>query len=247
MRIPLSTQSRQSSPAQRTSPCQKMVPSAVLRRSVRKAASQQSAGEVMAGKTAKEAYLRDAYFAIELKSEALDGFRRGLKQTLESSGVTCEDAAPSVHVSIAYTQGEAGFEEVIEVANEIARDPFEVKVSGFEIIEGQCTPYDYLVFSLEASRAFEHAVDVVEDHWRVRQFHGGFKSHVSLLRFQKGSLAERAVKHLIRELNASSGAAFALGAKLSLEGENVCVFTSQRECCIQVGLRKAVPNHSRVA
>lgn len=41
------------------------------------------------------------------------------------------------------------------------------------------------------------------------------------------------VGRLTRELNASQGAAQALGWRLALEGERICAFNFQRERCLQ--------------
>jgi hypothetical protein len=70
----------------------------------------------------------------------------------------------------------------------------------------------------------------------LKDFGGGFKSHVSLLRFEKGSLEGTVAHEIVREMNASQGAASALGYCMCLQGECVCVFNPERQCCLQVAI-----------
>jgi hypothetical protein len=181
------------------------------------------------------ATIQDAYIAVEFKTAAtIKGLQAALCETLKSQGVQCENASASLHASIAYTEGAVTVAEIESTAQKIAAETFKVNVGHYEILEGKMTPYDYLVISLNSAGDFENAVEIVEDQMITRRFEGGFKSHVSLLRFEKGTLALALMKLLIRELNASQGAAQALGRSVSLEGSKVCVFDPQRQCRFQV-------------
>ena len=179
--------------------------------------------------------IKDAYIAIELKTATIvKGLQETLREALKSQGVQCEDASATLHVSIAYTEGTVTVSEVAAAARKIANETFKVNVGHYEILEGKMTPYDYLVISLNSDGDFENAVEIVEDQMVTRRFEGGFKSHVSLLRFEKGTLALALMKLMIRELNASQGAAQALGRSVCLEGSKVCVFDPQRQCRVQI-------------
>jgi hypothetical protein len=182
--------------------------------------------------------IQNPYISVALKGEKLNGISFGLQETLKNQGVDCESASQSVHVSIAYTEGAASYQAIQAIAAEIAFEGFAVRASKFEILEGQASPYDYLVLSIDSDGAFKQAVEIVEGRLATRRFEGGFKSHVSLLKFRKGTLASEWAKALVRELNASQGAAFALGRWLHFEGESVCVFDPDRNCCIEVRCNK---------
>ncbi len=178
--------------------------------------------------------IENAYISVEIKNGAMTRFRNGLRESLSSEGQICEDASESIHVSIAYGLGSVGFETVEQTVSEIADSGFQTRATGFEILQGTSTPYDYLVLSLEAQGDFQQAVEIVSGRMPTKTFAEGFKSHVSLLRFPKGSLGSDRAQALVRELNASHGAMFALGRCLCVEGECVCVFTAERQCCLQI-------------
>lgn len=191
--------------------------------------------------------IKDAYISVELKAELLKNLRDGLKQTFDFQGVDCEDASSAMHVSIAYTQGEALLAQLKESLEKIACESFEVRVSGFEILEGKTTPYDYLTLTLDSTEAFKNALSAVQGCTKVRRFDGGFKSHISLLRFPKGILTQDWAQNLIRELNASSGAAFALGKRMCFQGECLSVFNPERQCCLQLPFQADASRASHVA
>jgi hypothetical protein len=178
--------------------------------------------------------IENAYISVELNAGAVGGFRDGLLRDLSAQGLACEQASAHTHVSIAYTEGEIEVESVRVVAAQIARQAFQVEVTGFEILEGQTTEYDYLVMTLKSSGDFQNAVDLVNGELSCRHFDGGFKSHVSLLKFRKelpSEMKEQVSRyaHSLNELPEAS-----VGACLCLQGECVCVFNPNREICLQV-------------
>jgi hypothetical protein len=177
----------------------------------------------------KKMKIPDAYISIEIKTETIERFRSGLKGALRAGGLECEDSSPSLHVSLAYVEGDADLDDVTRLAEKVAALGFEAKAVGFEILEGQATPYDYLALQLDSKAEFDHARAMIEGEVATRRFKGGFKSHISLLKFAKGSLSAAMARELVRELNASHGAALALGCETCLEGECVCVFDTNRE------------------
>lgn len=165
--------------------------------------------------------IKNPYFSVELNGDAIVGLKERLKSALKARGVPCEDASASAHVSIAYTEGDAPVQELERIASEIThrtKEGFKLPTRGLEIFEGLSTPFDYLVLSLEAEGAFRRALDVVEGRLSTRRFQGGFKSHVSLLRFKKGALAQ--MKALCEQLT---------GECPCLMGERICVYDTNRE------------------
>ncbi len=179
--------------------------------------------------------IKDAYISIDLKATAngLQSLRSNLRGSFVQQGVECEDSSPSIHVSIAYMKGDAKVPVIEGVASRIARRTFTVQVEGFEFLQGLATPYDYLVLCLKNEGDLRRACDEARDQLQVRDFSGGFRSHVSLLRFSKGSLKSALTDDFSRELNASSKAAFALGREISLNGDVVRVFNPDHYCCAQ--------------
>ena len=181
-----------------------------------------------------EVRFQNPYFAIEIEGQHLRILREGLIRAIASQGTVCEEASNDLHISIAYARGLTDLDHVAMIARQIASSRFEVNVDHFAILEGEATPFDYLVLCLDQSPDFHHAVEVVERALAIRKFHGGFKSHVSLLRFPKGELRKSHAKKLVRELNASRGVALALGRAVCLEGKCVCIYTEDRQAICRV-------------
>ena len=181
-----------------------------------------------------QSLIPDAYISVEIKADMIEKFRAGLRETLLAKGVACENSSPSVHVSLAYVQGIATLEDVEALAERVASLGLEARAVGFEILEGQSTPYDYLAFTLDSRTGFDQARAIIEGEVATRTFGGGFKSHISLIKFPKGALAKADAEELLRELNACVGAASALGCETCLQGECVCVFNTDRVRCVSV-------------
>lgn len=178
--------------------------------------------------------IANAYISVELQDAKLNWLCQALRDQLETNGVNCDLASEQPHVSIAYGEGEAEWNEVVEAAEEIAELPFSLKVSSFSILQGQATPFDYLVIELEGAACFQAAVRTAQDHMKTKSFGGSFCCHVSLVRFAKGTLSSEVAEKLVRELNASQSAAFALGRSPCVRGGAVSVYGSDRKCCLKV-------------
>ena len=174
--------------------------------------------------------ITDAYIAIEIANHDLECLRDGLRSHFGLSGIGCDAASPAAHVSIAYGEGDVEVETLERVASEIAALPFSVRVAGFEILSGQETPFDYLVVVLEGS-SFGAAVTAASSCMKMRNFGGAFRSHLSLLKFPKGSVSRDWAVQVLAEMNACQMAARALGRpSVALQGSNVSVFGSDRSC-----------------
>lgn len=190
-------------------------------------------------KKSNENLIENAYISVEVGNRALCSLRDGLREALGHYGVVSENASIAPHVSIAYGQGRASLASLERTAESIAECGFNVCSHGFEILEGQSTEYDYLALTLESDGDIEEAIAVAKDSMSLKRFAGGFKGHVSLLRFKKGSLDRSEAAAIIHELNASQGAAAVLGHCVQIKGECVCVFTDDRKCCLQVRIPRA--------
>lgn len=175
--------------------------------------------------------IRDAYISVEIANDGLDCLRDGLRSHFDLSGIGCENASTAAHVSIAYGEGDVEIEALERITSEIAALPFSVHVSGFEILSGESTPFDYLVVALEGSSVHE-AVSTASGQMKTKSFGGAFRSHLSLLKFPKGSISLEWAAQILGEMNACQLAARALGRPLvSLQGSLICVFTPDRTCC----------------
>lgn len=172
--------------------------------------------------------IRDAYISVEIADGGLEKLREGLRSLFHDCNVDCEIASSAAHVSIAYGEGDVEMEALERVASEIASLPFSVNVVGFEILPGQTTPYDYLVVSLEG-HSFGAAQSVASGCMKTREFHGGFSSHVSLLKFPRGSVS-RAHK-ILAEMNETQAVARAFKRR-ALIGSKVGVFGADKQCRI---------------
>jgi hypothetical protein len=176
--------------------------------------------------------IRDAYISIEIADHGLDCLRNGLHALFGGSGVECEMASSAAHVSIAYGEGDVEIEALERVASEIAALPFSVNVVGFEILSGRETKFDYLVVALEGD-SMNAAVATASGFIKTRTFDGGFRSHLSLLKFPKGTVTSEWASKVIAEMNVCQAAALALGrASVSLRGSVVSVFNAQRARCL---------------
>jgi hypothetical protein len=187
--------------------------------------------------------IADAYISVDVQDGALSRLCHSLKEVLAESGIDCETASPCPHVSIAYGTGECSVEDLAEAVREIASQPFEVRATGFDILEGRQTQFDYLVLTLGSDGAFEQAVEVASEHMSCRRFKDENCTHISLLRFPKGSLNQKIAKDIVREMNASQAAAFALGRNVSLTGSRVNVFDPERRCCLTVSFSSVSREH----
>jgi len=187
----------------------------------------------------------NAYVSVELKSAKLRVLCGELKQTLAEQNIVSEDAAASIHITLAYGQGEIGMAGLKSALEAVARDgKFKDQAKGFEILRGQTTSFDYLVLTIDGGGDVDRAVSNVGSQFEmrgsaIRHFEGGFKTHVSLLKFPKGVLSDWDAHHLARELNASYGAAFALGQCICLEGECICAFSAASAVSVTNGAQKA--------
>jgi hypothetical protein len=174
--------------------------------------------------------IRDAYISVEIDDRGLEGLRDGLRSLFGESGVECERASSASHVSIAYGEGDVEVEALERVASEIAALPFSVHVAGFEILEGETTPFDYLVVALEGS-SFGTAQSVASGQMKTRTFAHGFRSHVSLLKFPKGGVKKEWAEKVLQEMNGCQSLARFFGQR-RLRGCAVTVFGSDRQCCL---------------
>lgn len=183
--------------------------------------------------------IRDAYISVEIEDAGLNLLRHGLRTLLGDSVKGCEVASAAAHVSIAYGEGDVDVEAVDRAVSEISGLPFSVRVEGFEFLEGEATPFDYLVVKLESDGAFNAAVEAAKGQMKTKTFSGGFHSHISLLKFPKGSLDKKWAQQVVNEMNFCQLAAKALGRYVSLKGDNVSVFGSDRQCRMKKQIRSA--------
>jgi hypothetical protein len=96
-------------------------------------------------------------------------------------------------------------------------------------LSGVTTPYDYLAIELEPNKGLREAHEIAGRRLRTRTFRGGFRQHISLLKFAKGSLSAGQKVRLVRELNASLYAARAIGRLPVWEVEGIAVSSATRE------------------
>lgn len=178
------------------------------------------------------ATIRNAYISVEIAKSGLQDLSAGLKDHFNQSGIDCDILSTDSHVSIAYGEGEVEIEALDRVASEIADLAFSLRVDRFELYSGLTTPFDYLVVNLKSDRCFEDALTVAQGCMKTKSFEGGFRSHVSLLKFPKGSVSLEWAERIVGEMNTCQAAAQALGRRVSLQGEMVSVFTAERECCV---------------
>lgn len=183
--------------------------------------------------------VRNPYISVAIRDAGLSRLRSVLSEVLNGCGVACENASADLHVSIAYGDGEATVSEIGHLANQIANDGFQVHAHRFEVLEGRTTPYDYLVLTIDDIRGdFACALNKIEKQIGTMKFSASssekFISHVSLLRFAKGSFNGAWGAQLLRELNATQGAACALGSELRFEGECICVYGGDRRSVCRI-------------
>ena len=187
--------------------------------------------------------IQNPCISVHLSSQHLTELQNELQATLKRHGVDAECADSSLHVSIAYASGEAGFVEVAEVVGEIqkldAETAFRARAGGFTLLPGVSTPFDYLSIEIESTEWLKSAAAIAERRLNVRRFPGGFKSHISLLRIPKGAWNAAIASRLVREINASIRAACALGQAPCWGGECVAVSGQSRQVCYKKPLRAA--------
>ena len=176
--------------------------------------------------------IKDAYIAVEIEGQDFASLREGLRTHFGNAGVGCDAASSGAHISIAYGEGDVALDALERVASEIAALPFSARVESFDFLQGSTTPFDYLVVNLTADECFCAAVEAAQGCMKTKSFSGGFRSHVSLLKFPKGTVsrtwAKEVIKQVINEMNICQTLAHALGRQVVLQGAHVNVFGGDR-------------------
>jgi 2'-5' RNA ligase len=195
--------------------------------------------------------IHNACISIELDIERLRPLQMTLSEVLENRGIASESVPSEAHLSLAYGCGDAGMERVFRAVRKIAalvaqqKTNFPARIVGFDILEGQSTPFDYLVLALEGGENFRHAVKAAERVMVCRDFEGGFKSHVSLLRLSKSVLSNKRTKErlakVIHELNSRGNIQGQLAPGFQMNGISVCVQSADQTVKLTVPLGAVVP------
>jgi hypothetical protein len=187
------------------------------------------------------------YIALELDCETVQSLRNTFKDSFKDLGFELEDSSDGAHVSIAYVEGTVSLRELHQVASELKnsidtytfeqrQEPVPAKpfqVSGVEILPGLNTPYDYLVLTFQDDRILRRAVEIVGGRLDVRNFAGGFRGHISILKFRKGFV--KAVKDLVALFDKALDSL--LAAKLpSFNCKRISVFDGSCQCRLSVPL-----------
>ena len=173
------------------------------------------------------------YISVELRDDAFQKFCSTLRLSLQGQTDphhAFEPAGTSAHVSIAYAQGEVSVDELRLVAQQIASERFVIRARGFEVLHGQLTGYDYLALDIEVGTSFFRAQEYVKTQILTKDFQGGFRGHVSLL---KAAQTDRVACQRLEALAKGLSGGYCKEC-VSLNGDCVCVFTADRELAVQV-------------
>lgn len=183
--------------------------------------------------------IENPYLSVKVAGDVLGRLQESLLPALHpytENNANGIEKISNAHVSIAYIEGQNKLFEMVEVMEFIARQEFEVRATGFDLLQGKNTDFDYIGMTIEFRGSMSRAVGAVKKAFKIKEFKGGFKGHVSLFRYAKGSLSSDAVETIIRELNASTGVAFFVGGAWIFRGEAIEVFNCKRVSCYQVPL-----------
>ncbi len=173
------------------------------------------------------------YISVELRDDAFQKFCSTLRLSLQGqtdSSHAFEPVGMAAHVSIAYAEGEVSLDELRLVAQQIASERFVIRARGFEILRGQVTGYDYLALDIEVGSSFHRAQAFVKNQLTTKDFKGGFRGHVSLL---KASQADTVACQRLAALAKGLSRGYCKEC-FSLNGDCVCVFTADRQLAVQV-------------
>lgn len=185
--------------------------------------------------------IENAYIAVELQDQSLAGFRQTLQSSLSEAGLSTETPERGAHVSLSYILGETTEEHLNALVRRISSQRIELKVKGVEVLSGETTPFDYVVLALEENDAFRHAREQIESELITKEFAGGFHTHVTLLRLPKAANASEMAAE-IRDCLARVAQPYC--GCMSVCGERLAVFDSQKCCRIQYRMAAAAKSRS---
>lgn len=96
----------------------------------------------------------------------------------------------ALHISLAYVLKKSVTEELADVLEDAKHYNVSFEALNLAILPGVNAPVDFLVIKLKPSEGFFQLLNAVNKIAETKQMPGGFKSHLSLLKFKKGALGD---------------------------------------------------------
>ena len=168
----------------------------------------------------------DACLLIEVDSGSINDFSRIVKRKLSDMGVETTASGLNHHISIGYLVGEIETETLKVAAAEIAKKKLCLRITGIEVLPGITTSRDYVALRISGNEELENSVNLISKISGCRQFEDGFKTHLSILSFEKGMLNENELGALARVLELQ---VLGLLPELGIEIQSVSIFSQHRE------------------
>jgi 2'-5' RNA ligase len=171
--------------------------------------------------------IQNAYISIDLDRSALQPIFENLQRTLAELRIPAEISASSSHVSLAYVQGTCEKCHIENIARDLASEKLSAQVVGVEVFEGMTTDFDYVALTLARDNDFEQASEVLSGHFDVKQFAGGFRTHVTLFQIRKGVLSADESAWLNSYLR---GSVHSDCQNTTVSARSISVFNTNRQC-----------------
>ena len=169
------------------------------------------------------------YISIEVNPQSVELVCAKLAQTLTTLGISVERNTQNFHVSLAYVLGNCDKSVLAQIAQKIAANKLEAKISGVEILEGQTTGYDYVALSFESNNQFASCSEEISKELSTREFDGGFRTHLTLFRMKKGALNKTSLESVCECLSKNC-------EQQIVSAEAVSVFNSSYEKQLSVAV-----------
>lgn len=174
--------------------------------------------------------ISNPYISVELETSGLEDLIKSIQKDLDLLDIKyTEKLTRKPHISIAYVLGVHKEDEIKQVCTEITEDKFHTKITGFDVIDTEYYKKEgiqhLLTLALEHSHDFNYATELVSESFKVKEFDGGFKAHISLIGI-KTTLSEEAKELLSRTLEVFQNE---LVPKVKINGDRISVFNDKRE------------------
>lgn len=145
--------------------------------------------------------MENPFISLKINADDISPLISSITKLLDQFSVPYQ-LCNNEHISLAYVLGDHKKEDLIPIINEICEKGFSVRISGFEVLEGQTTPFDYLALKLTQNDEFEYAKGFIKEHVSIKENFGGkpFEPHISVVKFEKGILNKDDFESLCRYL-----------------------------------------------
>ena len=131
------------------------------------------------------------------------------------------------HISIAYVMKNSLNDDLIDVLEDAKHYNITFEAVSLSLLPGVHAPADFLVLKLKPSASFFDLINSIKEVAELKEMPGGFKSHLSLMKFPKG-----AIKNLEKEIETQK-----VFEPFTIKPDSIALWNERAEISKQVELR----------